>query len=304
MFSAKLATKCGLVVATIGTLTACESGGPDPILSLTGSVEPVETAADQRMRSVDIAARSDALAISTVYGETDSAVPALQNVVLPSDPSDCSGAPPRCTATEPNTGFPLTLSLGSFVRNLEADLDSQEAILTKHGITLTEGRGGRYGPTYRQYGAWMDHAGFYVLADARQLGAVAGATISITLRGAAAGGDLTRSRPATSGTWQGVMTGTPATGGGILQGDASLTYDMASHTLDASFTDIVDLDRNAAHTVSEASFADVPVAADGTFNDGGVGDLVRGGFKGPGHEEATGVFEQNGIVGAFGAKRQ
>ncbi|MDE0696035.1 MAG: hypothetical protein OXH76_09420, partial [Boseongicola sp.] len=128
-------------------MAACESGGPDPILSLTGSVEPVETAADQRVRSIDIAARSDGLAISTVHGETNSAIPALQSVVLPSDPSDCSGAPPRCTATEPNTGIPLTLSLGSFVRNLESDLDSQEAVLTKHGITLTDGRGGRYGPT-------------------------------------------------------------------------------------------------------------------------------------------------------------
>lgn len=304
MKSTNLAARCGLVVATVGVLTACESGEPDPILSLTGSVEPVETAADQRMRSIDIAARSDGLAISTVHGETDSAIPALQSVVLLSDPSDCSGAPPRCTATEPITGIPLTLSLGSFVRNLESDLDSQEAVLTKHGITLTDGRGGRYGPTYRQYGAWMEHAGFYVLTGARQQAVVAGATISITLRGAAAGGELAGSRPATSATWQGLMTGSPATEDGILQGDATLTYDMASQMLDASFTDIVDLDRNAAHTVSEASFADVPVAADGTFSDGTVGNLLRGGFKGPNHEEAVGVFEQNGIVGAFGAKRQ
>lgn len=304
MNAAKLAARFGLVAAATGMLTACESGGPDPILSLTGSIAPVETAADQRARSVEIAARSDSLAISTIHGETDSPVPGLQNVTLLSDPSDCSGTPPRCTATEPQTRIPLTLSLGSFVRNLEADLDSQEAVLTKGGITLTDGRGGRYGPTYRQYGAWMDHAGFYVLTGAKQQAVVAGATISITLRGAAAGGELAGSRPVTSATWQGVMTGTPATEDAILQGDATLTYDMASHTLDASFTDIVDLDRNAAHTVSEASFADVPVAADGTFGDGVVGNLVRGGFKGPGHEEAVGVFEQHGIIGAFGTKRQ
>lgn len=300
----RAAARCGLVVAAIGTLTACESDGPDPILSLTGSVEPVETAADQRMRSIAIAARSDGLAISTVHGETDSAIPGLQNVTLPSDPSDCSGPPPRCTATEPGTGAELTLSLGSFVRNLESDLDTHEAVLTKSGITLTDGRGGRYGPAYRQYGAWMDHAGFFVLTGAAEQARVLGATISITLRGAAAGGELAGSRPATSATWQGLMTGTPATEDGILQGDANLTYDMAGQTLDADFTNIVDLDRNAAHAVSEASFTDVPVAADGTFSEGTVGDLLRGGFKGPGHEEVVGVFEQSGIVGAFGAKRQ
>ena len=304
MNSAKPAAKWCLVAATIGTLTACESSGPDPILSLTGSVEPVETAADQRMRSVEIVARSDALAISTVHGETDSAIPGLQNVTLPSRPSDCSGPPPRCTATEPLTGVTLTLSLGSFSRNLEPDLDSHEAVLTKNGITLTDGRGGRYGPTYRQYGAWMGHAGFYVLTGVAQQEDVAGTAISITLRGAAAGGALAGSRPATSATWRGLMTGTPATEDSILQGDATLTYDMASQTLDASFTNIVDLDRHAAHAVSEAGFADVPVAADGTFSDGTVGNLLRGGFKGPGHEEAAGVFEQNGIVGAFGANRQ
>ena len=31
---------------------------------------------------------------------------------------------------------------------------------------------------------------------------------------------------------------------------------------------------------------------------------VQGGFYGPNHAEATGVFEQAGIAGAFGAKRQ
>ena len=85
------------------------------------------------------------------------------------------------------------------------------------------------------------------------------------------------------------MVGTPQQGsrrGHVLQGDATLTYDLESRTLDAGFTGIVDLDREAAHTV------------------GTVGNLLRGGFGGPGHEEAAGAFEQQGIVGAFCAKRQ
>ena len=300
MKSAKLAAsaaRCALAVAAIGNLTACGSG-PDPLLSLTGSAEPVETVADQRSRAVEIAARSDALVTSTLYGETDSAF--LPSVIVA--PSVCSGT--RCTATEPSTGLSLTLSLGSFVRNLEPTLDAHEAVLTKNGITLTDGRGGRYGPSYRQYGGWMDHAGFYVIAGVEQQGDVLGETIAATLRGAAAGGDFSGSRPSASATWRGVMTGTTATGGGILQGDASLTYDLGSHTLDAGFTNIVDIDRNAAHMTGEAGFAGVPIAADGTFRHGTAHNFLRGGFSGPGQEEAVGVFEQNDIVGAFGAKRQ
>ena len=287
-----------MAVATIGTLTACGSDRPDPLLSLTGSAEPVETVADQRSRAVEIAARSDTLVTSTLYGETDSAL--LPGAIFA--PSMCNGT--RCTATESSRGLSLTLSLGSFVRNLEPTLDAHEAVLTKNGITLTDGRGGRYGPGYRQYGGWMDHAGFYVIAGVEQRGQVLGETVSAALRGTAAGGDFSGSRPSASATWRGVMTGTTATGGGILQGDASLTYDLASHTLDAGFTNIVDIDRSAAHVTSEASFAGVPVAADGTFQHGTTRNFVRGGFSGPGQEEAVGVFEQNDIVGAFGAKRQ
>ncbi|MYI67398.1 MAG: hypothetical protein F4103_01070 [Boseongicola sp. SB0673_bin_14] len=103
------------------------------------------------------------------------------------------------------------------------------------------------------------------------------------------------------------MVGTPTRGtrrDNVLQGDATLAYDAGSRTLDADFTGIVDLDRNAAHTVRAVSFENVPVDADGTFWAGGVGNFIGGGFGGPGHEETTGVFEQRGIVGAFGAKWQ
>ena len=290
----KLAAGCAL----IGVLAACGSDGPDPILSKAGAVEPVETATDQWTRSVGIAVRSDSLSTSTVHGETDSdSLPAT--IVAP---SVCDGI--RCTATEPLTGVLVTLSLGSFVRNLVPALDAHEAVLTKNGITLTDGTGGRYGPDYRQYGAWMEHSGFHVLTGAREQAEVAGETISVTIRGTAAGGELSRSRPSSSATWTGIMTGTPATEDGILQGDAMLAYDMESRTLDASFTNIVNVSLNTAHSVSEAEFTNVPVDVEGTFRHGDLGNLVQGGFYGPDHEEVAGIFEQDGILGAFGARRQ
>ena len=51
-------------------------------------------------------------------------------------------------------------------------------------------------------------------------------------------------------------------------------------------------------------FENVAVGADGTFARGQSGGRIQGGFYGPGHAEAAGVFEQSGIAGTFGAKRQ
>ena len=46
------------------------------------------------------------------------------------------------------------------------------------------------------------------------------------------------------------------------------------------------------------------LAADGTYRAGLTGNRIQGGFYGPNHAEAAGIVEQNGIVGAFGAKRR
>jgi hypothetical protein len=103
-----------------------------------------------------------------------------------------------------------------------------------------------------------------------------------------------------------MMVGTPATGAGrgdILQGDASLTYDMDTRMLDAAFTNIQNIDQLRAHSVSAVRFANVSVGARGTFRAGATGNRIQGGFYGSGHAEMTGVFEQSNIVGAFGARQ-
>ena len=105
------------------------------------------------------------------------------------------------------------------------------------------------------------------------------------------------------------MVGTPRDGalrGNVLQGDAVLTYTLSGTggALDAAFTDIKNLDRNAAHATPTMRFDDVPVADDGTYRAGLTGNRIQGGFYGPNHAEAAGVVEQGGIVGAFGAKRR
>ena len=103
------------------------------------------------------------------------------------------------------------------------------------------------------------------------------------------------------------MVGTPTAGegkGDRLVGDAALNHDMVAGGLDVVFSGIANIDRGTAHATPTVQFQDVPVAADGTFARGQGGHRVQGGFCGPGHAEAAGIFEQSNIVGAFGAKRR
>ena len=90
--------------------------------------------------------------------------------------------------------------------------------------------------------------------------------------------------------------------GDRLVGTAALNYDMAAGGLDAAFSGIRNIDRGTAHTT--VFFSDLEVGPDGTFSRGQSGARIQGGFYGPGHAEAAGIFEQSGIVGACGAKRQ
>ncbi|MBC6441663.1 MAG: hypothetical protein GDA53_00775, partial [Rhodobacteraceae bacterium] len=262
--------------------------------TLTSARAPAETVAAQTTRAEGIEARADARGISTIYGETSSS--ALPTFTLEADCDDSN----ICTITEPTTGLSETIDLADF----SVIVDHDRAVLTKHGVTLLEGRGGDGGPDYRIYGTWMDHAGFAVETGAS--GQVNGVTI--TLRGAQAFGDAAESNPAADATWRGLMVGTPTRGArrdNLLQGDVELTFTAADNMVDATFSDIKDLDRNAPHTVTEVRFMNVPVT-DGGYTDGtrGSGTWIEGAFGGPNHEETAGVFEQQDIVGAYGAKKE
>ncbi|MBC6436621.1 MAG: hypothetical protein GDA52_00465, partial [Rhodobacteraceae bacterium] len=205
-----------------------------------------------------------------------------------------------CTYSDPETGV-----IDLFYT--DADEGTFRAVLTKHDITLLEGRDRDGGPNYRDYGAWMDHSVFAVGTKVQSTVEVGDETVTFTLRGAEAYGDLTGSRPAADATWRGLMVGTPARGAhrdNLLQGDATLTFTADDNQIDATFSDIVDLDRNAPHSVEEVRFRNVPVADDGTYAQGSGSNGIEGGFYGTDHAETAGIFEQRGIVGAYGAKRE
>ena len=225
--------------------------------------------------------------MSTWHGETSHAeVPSLRIRAR------CTET--RCDLYDPTIGYNNSLHL--------TDLDLSDvpkaAVGTRHGVTLMSWSES----DYTAYGAWIKHGGFAVVTEDYVVD-----DVRIDVRYGFAGGDLTGTRPTGSATWLGLMVGTPATGahrGDRLQGDAALNYDMDAGGLDVGFSSIKNIDRGRAHSTPTVLFTDVPISSRGTFQAGVTGNRIQGGFYGPGHVEAAGVFERANIVGAFEAKRQ
>ena len=290
-------------LAAVSVLAACIGGGgggsgggsgsPGPALdairTLTSAVPPVETVTDQNARAPGIVSRADSLIVSTIPIETS--LP-----ILPTFELRALCTVTDCTFAEPRTGYEATVRLSDFAFASGND----EPVGTKRGVTLIRSTGKHDGTEFRRLGAWMQDSAFGVQTER-----VTVEGVRVDARYGLAGGTLTGSRPSEDAVWHGLMVGTPTAGadrGDRLQGDATLTYDMGSGRLDAAFSDIRNIDR-LGRPPRAVSFDGIDVnAADGTFQTGFKGNRIQGGFYGPGHAEAAGVFEQSNIVGAFGAK--
>lgn len=281
-----LLAACGGDEQEIGPALDLES-----VRELTGASAPIEAPEAQTARAPDIVSRSDSLVASTIHGDTDH--PDIPTYRLR---ADCSGT--ECRISDPSTGFSQTVGLA----DLELSAADTVAVATEHGITLMAGTSRAPDHESAAFGAWMQHSSFAVQTER-----VREQDITLDGRYGLAGGDLTGTRPSGGATWLGLMVGTPATGssrGDRLQGVAALNYDLASDTLDVAFSSIKNIDRLTAHTTKIVMFQNLQIEPRGTFEAGLAGNRIQGGFYGPGHAEAAGIFEQSNIVGAFGAKRQ
>ena len=291
------------------SLAACGGGGEsvsertptlDEIRALTGLSAATETAEAAQARSLDIVPRADSLILSTMHGETGSAeIPTFRLL------TQCGGA--QCTLTDPLSGSVDTIDLANTPLRHGAAI----AIGVKHGITLVQESSTHTGADLASLGAWMEHSAFAVLHESQS-----GDDGRVDVRYGIAVGELAGTLPGPvpgTATWSGLMVGTPVSGdarGERLVGDAVLTYDFPfwvgapEPSLDVAFGGIRNIDRGTAHTVEAVLFFNLAVGPDGTFARGPTGTRIQGGFFGPNHAEAAGIFEQSDIVGAFGAKRQ
>ena len=110
-----------------------------------------------------------------------------------------------------------------------------------------------------------------------------------------------------SARWVGLMVGRDVTTspqrGQLVSGDASVTVSFGEQaaTADVAFFGILNLE-NGART-PDMAWRDLAIEDGGFDRRDARDDTISGRFYGPGHAEAGGVFERNGIVGAFGARR-
>ena len=103
------------------------------------------------------------------------------------------------------------------------------------------------------------------------------------------------------GVWKGPVVGLERASGQRVEGSAELRIgDFASPEVDIAFTGMTD---SAGAARSDMRWDDIPVAR-GAFRSSGATGSIEGRFYGAGQGEAGGVFERNGIVGAFGAQRE
>ena len=273
------------------------TGAKPTIQSLTGASPPVETGDQQQARALGLIERADSVIVSTMHVET----------AVDDDESSTFTVPYRCAGATCVYTFPGEDPRTWVLSEDDAVLENPKAVGTKHGATLI--REVDEPEEYRSLGGWMTHSAFVVATDrdTYQREIDPPQSVREDYRYAAALGDLTGARPTGTATWRGAMVGTPIGGGDRgdqLLGDATLTYRMATSSLDAAFTGIQNIDKLRAHSTASVSFSGVPVSAQGTFQQGEMGNRIQGGLYGPGHAEAAGIFEQRNLIGAFGAKRQ
>jgi len=158
-------------------------------------------------------------------------------------------------------------------------------------------------PAVTSWGFWGDH-GFAALA----LGA---GPLAATIDGTAftgefssaqawVAGDATGTNPAGTGsaTWTGIAEASPTGALTRIQGTATVTIADLSRPRVGVAVDV------PGHAIGAPGWADMALT-DGHFASGTAGtDYLGGSFHGPGHEEAWGVFDTTGYIGAFGAKRK
>ena len=186
--------------------------------------------------------------------------------------------------------------------------DSEVTLLrARRGVALVREEGSGTNRSYEAYGGWLEHSlfGARLTLFTDEAGPSRGASVisSYSL------GSSTGENPSAEGSarWEGLMLGrdmrASAGRGQVIRGDADVTVDFGSSaiTADVAFTDIVNIETGEAQ--NDMAWRGMVVEEGGFARQTAPDDTISGRFYGPGEEEVGGVFERNGIAGAFGGRR-
>ena len=167
---------------------------------------------------------------------------------------------------------------------------------TRNGVQTGRATASGDGFNFNTFGVWGSYnAGTSLIGSTTIQGSSVRFAFPMSL------GDGSGSNPLTgSATWRGAMAGVKVGSSSIgaeVTGDAEMTADLAAASLDLAFTNIADSSGVLSNDIRWQGVS----MQNGSFN--GSGGL-QGNFYGPDHEEAGGVFERDGIAGAFSLVRQ
>ena len=160
---------------------------------------------------------------------------------------------------------------------------------------------------YEAYGGWLEHSLFATRLT--RFGDEAGSSSGASVVFGYSLGRSSGENPGAEGSarWEGLMLGrdlraSPGRGQAI-RGDADVTVELGAGavTADVAFTDIVNIETGDAR--NDMAWRGLAVEEGGFARRNAPGDTVSGRFYGPDEEEVGGVFERDGIAGAFGGRR-
>lgn len=292
-------------------LGACGGGGGSPT---TGGPPPssgLPDSADPRVAQLgELLERADRLRMSGLYGRWSLAA-AGEGTIEDSGAEGviCAGA--RCVAADG------TVTTARGLLGTSATAGAAESTFGRRGGFDTAATRGAFeafsetlpglaltvSPEVTAYGFWGEH-GFAALAlGAGALSAEIEETSysgDFSMAQAYVAGDASGTNPAGTGsaTWIGIAEASPTGTFGRLTGTATVTIADLSRPRVGVAIDV------PGHSIGAPGWADMRLA-NGGFRSGTAGtDYLAGGFHGPAHEEAWGVFDTADWLGVFGAKRQ
>ena len=269
------------VIAVIA-LAGCSSGDPGPIT-------PEQAARADYAR---IAAAADTVMFGDVLGYLPGAA----------DPERVGAA---CAAGYCSIGFGRAFGSDGF----SVDEVELEILPDRNGVRKVVERGSTERSDVTVFGGWMKHSFFGSQANlvTDEKSPNAGATVVYSF----AIGSGTGTNPDVlegGATWRGFVAARDASVAGdldsVVSGDASVSVrpGQAALRADVAFTGLANARTRTSY--DDMTWKDLAVSGGAFGRQAGAGDTLQGHFFGPDQEEVGGVFERDGLAGAFGATRE
>ena len=197
-----------------------------------------------------------------------------------------------------------------FFRSSEATVDiaALDLLGSRRGVSLVVEKASTDNANVHVYGGWLDHSLFatesaFLKSD---LFPDQGATVALSYSFGFSTGE-NPSAAEGSARWQGLMLGrdmrASASRGQLVRGDADVTVEFGGTgiTADIAFTDIANT--GTGERFGDMAWRGMAVEKGGFARRNAPDDTISGRFYGPNEEEVGGVFERDGVAGAFGGRR-